>query len=124
MNILITICLVIVGIINFLPIIGVLSSAKMSQAYDISLVSQDLIILMRHRALLFGIVGGYIIYAAFVPMYQNSAMLMGLISMLGFILLCILEGGFNASIQKLVLIDSVGLVVLAVAAYLKFSGKS
>lgn len=124
MNILITICLVIVGIINFLPIIGVLSAAKMSQAYDVSLVSQDLIILMRHRALLFGIVGGYIIYAAFVPMYQNSAMLMGLISMLGFILLCILEGGFNASIQKLVLIDSVGLVVLAVAAYLKFSGKS
>jgi len=79
--------LFIVGVINFLPVMGVLSAARLSQAYAIELDGNDLVILMRHRALLFGIVGGFILYSVFVPGYQTVAMVMAALSMLGYIFL-------------------------------------
>jgi hypothetical protein len=65
MNIIFLVLFFIVGVINFLPVIGIISASKLSQAYSIELASNDLIILMRHRALLFGIVGGFIFYSIF-----------------------------------------------------------
>lgn len=52
MNRTISILLLIVGVINFLPVIGVLSAAKLSSAYSVDLVGNDIIILMRHRRLI------------------------------------------------------------------------
>ena len=50
----ITLCLIIVGLINLAPVLGVLSAQRLEQGYDILLPSNELIVLMRHRALLFG----------------------------------------------------------------------
>lgn len=122
MNIVITICLVLVGLINFAPIAGVFSADNLSRAYSVTLASNDLVVLMRHRALLFGIIGGFILYSAFAPKYQSAAMLMAFISMTGFLALIFLEGNVNASISKIMWIDVVGLVLLAIAAYLKYFG--
>jgi len=116
----ITLCLIIVGLINFAPVVGVLSAQKLQGAYDVALSSNDLIILMRHRALLFGILGGFILFSAFVPSYQTAAMLMAAISMVGFAVLVHSAGGFNASINKVLIVDYVGIVFLAIAAFLKY----
>lgn len=116
----ITVCLVIVGLINFAPLMGVISSSKLESSYAIQLQSNDLIILMRHRALLFGVLGGFILYAAFVPFYQNAAMLMAGISMLGYGALTLSVGGYNAALFKVLLVDIVGLVLLLCAVVLKF----
>jgi hypothetical protein len=112
--------LFIVGVINFLPVLGVLSAARLSQAYAIELDGNDLVILMRHRALLFGIVGGFILYSAFVPGYQAAAMVMAALSMLGYIFLLWQEGGYNASLHRIMLVDIAGIICLAAAAVLKF----
>ncbi|KZY67056.1 hypothetical protein, partial [Oleiphilus sp. HI0067] len=95
-------------------------AAKLNDAYAIKLVSNDLILLMRHRALLFGILGGFILYAAFEPKYQSAAMLMALISMAGFLVLMLGGGEYNAALKKVMLIDIVGIVLLGIAAILKF----
>ncbi|KZX76385.1 hypothetical protein A3715_12840 [Oleiphilus sp. HI0009] len=116
----ITILLVLVGLINLAPILGLLGAAKLNDAYAIKLVSNDLILLMRHRALLFGILGGFILYAAFEPKYQSAAMLMALISMAGFLVLMLGGGEYNAALKKVMLIDIVGIVLLGIAAILKF----
>ena len=120
----ITVCLILVGLINFIPVIGVLSAGKLESAYSISLASNDLIILMRHRALLFGVLGSFILYSAFVPSYQKAAMLMGGISMVGFVALVYLVGGYNESIFKVLMVDIVGIVLLLIAAILKYSYKN
>lgn len=114
-----TLCLVIVGLINFLPVIGVLGAQRLESAYGVALSSNDLVILMRHRALLFGILGGFVLYAAFLPAYQWAAMVLAGISMLGFALLAWTVGGYNASLHKVLLVDLAGLAVLAVAVALK-----
>ncbi|GFD91258.1 hypothetical protein KUL152_34840 [Tenacibaculum sp. KUL152] len=107
--------LISVGVINFLPVIGVLSAAKLESAYSVKLLSNDLIILMRHRALLFGLIGGFLIYSAFVPTYRTAAMVLAGISMVGFVVLAHLTGEFNQSINKIVLVDYAGILMLAAA---------
>lgn len=120
MNHVVTICLVIVGLINILPLVGVLSADKMMTAYDIELASNELIILMRHRALMFGLLGGFILVSAFNPNLQVSAMVMAFISMAGFVILTFLDGPHNTSISKIVLVDVVGLVILSIAVVFKY----
>jgi hypothetical protein len=120
MSIGITVCLVIVGIINFVPVVGVLSAEKLQSSYNIALSSNDLIILMRHRALLFGILGGFILYSAFVPSYQAAAMIMAAVSMIGFAVLVFSVGGYNPLINKVLIFDIIGIVSLAAAAVLKY----
>ena len=111
--------LVIVGLINFLPVIGVVSAVRLEDAYGIELLSNDLIILMRHRALLFGILGAFIIYSAFNYFYRNAAMLMAAASMVGFIVLAYLTGGFNVNIHKIVIADYIGVALLFIAFVIK-----
>jgi hypothetical protein len=121
MNTTISILLIIVGVINFLPVIGVLSAEKLHGAYSVELMGNDIIILMRHRALLFGLVGGFILYSVFKPSYQSAAMVMAAISMLGFLYFVWAAGDYNASIAKIAIIDLAGIVCLVIASALKYT---
>lgn len=123
MSKLISLCLVIVGFINFVPVLAIVSAQKLEAAYSISLTSNDLIILMRHRALLFGVLGGFILYSVYQPIYQGPAILMAGASMLGYVVLMHSVGGYNASMHKVLLIDYVGLGFLAVATTAKYINK-
>lgn len=120
----ITICLVIVGLINFVPVAGLLGAQKIESAYSVVLSSNDLIILMRHRALLFGILGGFILYSAFISSYQSAAMIMAAVSMVGFAALVYSMGGYNGAINKVLTIDIIGIVFLVIAAALKYAFKN
>ncbi|MFT4519180.1 MAG: hypothetical protein ACI9JM_001571 [Halioglobus sp.] len=115
-----SVLLFVVGIINVLPLVGILSGEKLSQMYSVDLVGNDLVILMRHRALLFGIVGGFILYSVFVPVHRGAAMVMAAFSMIGYGLLLWQEGGYNASLYKVLLVDVVGVLCLLGAASLKY----
>jgi hypothetical protein len=117
---LITVCLVIVGLINFVPVLALISLQKLEEAYSISLLSNNLIILMKHRALLFGILGGYIIYSAFIRIHQGPAILMAAISMFGFVVILHYVGGYNKSLYKVLIFDYIGLLFLVIAIVLKY----
>jgi hypothetical protein len=120
----ITALLIVVGLINFVPIIGVISAQKLESAYSISVVGNDLAILMRHRALLFGILGGFILYSAFSPSYQLAAMIMAGVSMVGFAALVLGTGGYNEAIGKVLFIDVLGILFLIAAAVVKYGVKA
>ena len=115
-----TFCLVVVGLINIAPVIGVISAQKLESAYSVTLAGNDLAILMRHRALLFGILGAFILYSAFNPFYQPAAMIMGGVSMVGFALLVLGTGGYNEAVGKVLFIDILGIMFLLAAVVLKY----
>lgn len=123
-NIIISILLLIVGTINFLPVIGVLSAETLSGAYSVDLIGNDIVILMRHRALLFGIVGGFTLYSVIKPSYQSAAIVMAAISMLGFLYFVWAAGDYNASMYKIAIIDLVGIICLAIAVTLKYASRN
>jgi hypothetical protein len=110
--------LIIVGLINFIPVIGVVSGAGLESMYGVALQDGNLIILMRHRALLFGLLGALIVAAAFRTELWPAAYLAGFVSMLGFIALAYAQGDFGPFIRKIVIADIVASVLLAVAAIL------
>lgn len=106
------------GLINFAPIIGILSADRLQGLYGLNFEEGNLLILMRHRALLFGLLGAFMIYAAFRPSLQPLALVAGFVAMLGFIGLAWQVGGYNASIGKIMIVDVVGSIALTVAGVL------
>lgn len=115
---LVAMILLTVGLINFAPIVGLLGADNLARLYDIAAPEGDLQILLRHRALLFGIVGAFIIWSAFKPMYQPAAMLMAAVSMVGYIVLVYLVGEPGIKLYKVALIDAVACVLLLAAMVL------
>ncbi len=111
--------LIIVGLINFIPVAGILSGAAIQSAYGVELTSPDLVILMRHRALLFGLLGGFVLYSVWVPAYQKVAASLAALSMLGFLCLMALEGGYNTLLERIAIVDGVGIGCLLLCVFLK-----
>jgi len=107
--------LFLVGVINFLPIIGVLSLDKINQIYGLSLIDNSLEILLRHRALLFGLIGGFVLFSLYKPQHQIAAISLAALSMLGYLFLFWSIGGSNAELLKVAQIDIVGVILLFAA---------
>ena len=110
--------LIVVGLLNLAPVLGVLSVARLEQLYGLTIDHGDLGILMRHRALLFGLLGAFIIASAFQQVLRPTAIVGGFVSMLGFIVIALPGRPYGAAIHKLVLADAFGSVLLLVAAVL------
>lgn len=112
---LVTVMLLVVGVIHLLPVAGVAGAEKLGVLYGVAVSDPNLEILMRHRAVLFGLLGLFLCGAAFLPGWQPAALLAGLISVASFVWLAWSVGGYNAAIGRVVLADLIALVCLAVA---------
>ena len=113
MNKLVTGALLIAGLINLYPVVGVFSVDQLTKLYGIPFEGGDLLILMRHRAVLFGLLGAFIIYAAFRQSIQVLACIAGLVSMIAFIALAYASGEFGEALNKAIIADVVGSIALA-----------
>ena len=111
--------LVIVGVIHLLPLGGVLSAEQLTALYGVLFGDPNLVILMRHRAVLFGLLGLFLIFAALRRSMQPAAFVAGFASVLSFLYLAWSVGGYNAQIGRVLVADIVALVCLliGVAAY-------
>ena len=117
------ISLFIAGVINMLPSILVFLPEKLSKSYGIEIPNTDFELLLRHRAVLFGIVGGLMIYSSISKNYYSISLISGLISMVSFILLYFLIGGINEELGKVMKIDLVAITILLVG-FLLYKFKS
>jgi hypothetical protein len=116
---LVSISLISVGTIHLLPLSGVLSAERLLSLYGIPFDEPNLEILMRHRAVLFGILGGFLVFAAFTPTFQLAALVAGFISVISFLYLAWAVGGYNEQIGRVFLADVValGFLVVGFVAY-------
>lgn len=115
--------LIVVGLINFFPVIGLVSVDNLAQLYAIEFRGTDEIILMRHRAALFGLLGGFIALSAFRPELQVLACMAGLISMLVFVGLALSAGSYGEALNKAVVADIIGSVGLIIVLLLRWFGR-
>ncbi len=111
---LVSMSLILVGIIHLIPLSGVLSAEKLYSLYGIVFDEPNLEILMRHRAVLFGILGSFLVLAAFKPAYQLAGLVTGFVSVISFIYLALTVGDYNEHIARVFWADIVALVLLVV----------
>ncbi len=109
-----TASLIAVGLLNLYPLIGVLSADQITQLYGLSLETPDQVILMRHRAVLFGLLGVFIIYSAVEQSLRLLACVAGLVSMISFVLLAFASGDYGDELHTVVVADVAGSIALAV----------
>lgn len=115
MELVFRICLFIAGLINFVPSMLAFLPNKIANSYGIEVPDASLELLLRHRAVLFGIVGGIMIFAALTKKYYNLASTIGLVSMISFLILFFLmEGSISKELEKVMKIDAIGIVILVV----------
>ena len=71
---------------------------------------------MRHRAVLFGLLGAFLVYAAFVPDVRTLAFVAGFVSVVSFLVLARSEGATTAEVGRVVAADWAALACLVVGA--------
>jgi hypothetical protein len=112
----IAILLFVVGVIHLLPLAGIAGPEKLAALYGIQAGEPNLSILMRHRAVLFGLLGAFMCFSAFRPNLQLFSLIGGLISVGSFLWLAWTTGGYNAMIAKVVVADVIAMLLLLVAS--------
>ena len=117
----ITILLIIVAVIHIMPISGFAGIARLESLYGIPISGNNMEILMRHRAILFGILGVFFAYAAFTPSVQPLAFLAAFATLVSFFYLAISVGEYNAAIRKIVIGDIVAAISLFGAVILYYT---
>jgi len=108
-----TLLVMVAAAINLAPVLGAFAPDRIAVLYGVSLDDSNLQILMRHRAVLFGLVGGLLLGAAFRPRLRTLGYAVGFASMLSFPLIAWLVGGYSAEIRHVILVDGVGIAALA-----------
>ena len=123
MEILFRITLFIAGAINLLPSILAFLPQKISKSYGIVVPDVNYELLLRHRAVLFGIVGGLMIYSAITKKIYAISVSIGLISMVSFVILYFLLNGINKELEKVMKADVVAIIIL-LTGFLLYKFKS
>jgi riboflavin transporter FmnP len=108
-------CLCIVGVIHLLPLSGALSAERLAALYGLRFDESNLAILMRHRAVLFGLLGAYLIYAAFQPTHQATGLIAAWVSVLSFLYIAWSVGSYNAAVHRVVWADIIATISLLIA---------
>ena len=118
MQILVVAALLVAGVIHILPLAGIIGVDRLAALYGITVTDPNMEILLRHRALLFGILGGFLCAAAWMPAWRPLALTAGLVSAVGFMLIGFQVGGWNQALQRVLVADVIAVVCLVVAAIL------
>ena len=106
------VALVLVAAIHLLPLPGVLGAETLTRLYGIPVEGADLTLLLRHRAVLFGLLGVGIIASVFLPYWRPAAYAAAFVSVVSFLLLAAMEGPTNAAVNRVVVADVIALVLL------------
>jgi heme A synthase len=119
MELIFRITLFIAGLINLLPALLAFLPEKIAKSYGIDIPNSNYELLLRHRAVLFGIIGGLMIYSAIAKKHYEISTTAGLISMTSFIILYFLiDKGINSELKKVMIIDVVATAILCIGLIL------
>lgn len=86
--------LILVGIINAYPMIASFAPAKLTSLYGITVIDPNMLVLLRHRAVLFGLLGIFLIVSAFHSALYTLATVQAIISMMSYVFIAWQEGNY------------------------------
>jgi uncharacterized membrane protein len=93
-----------------------MGAGQLTRLYGVAADDPNAVILLQHRALLFGLLGVLLITAAFRPELRAVALVAGLVSTVSFLVIALGVGGYNAQVARVVVADVLAVVLLLLAA--------
>ena len=109
------------AVIHFLPVTGVLGAARLEALYGVPLDEPNTLLAMRHRAVLFGVLGGLLVAAILEPSLFWAAVIATGVADVAFLVLA-LGTETNAKMKRVVVADVISIGCLAGAAALSAVG--
>jgi hypothetical protein len=106
--------LLVAAVIHLLPVSGVLGPERLASLYGLRFDEPNLAILMRHRAVLFGLLGVFLLFAAFRQGWQTVGYVAAFVSVVSFLWLAYSTGGYSSYIARVVTMDWIALACLVV----------
>ncbi len=104
------------GIVNFIPGLLVFFPSKLYSSYGISKSEANLELLLRHRAVMLGLIGICMIFSSITLEYILLSTTIGLVSMISFIILYFPnKDNINKQLTKVMKIDLIASLFLFIA---------
>jgi hypothetical protein len=115
----VTVVLIAAGLVHLLPAVGVFGAQRLNALYGVAITDPALLLLMRHRAVLFGLIGALMLHAAVAPSLQVWALGAGLLSTLSFVVLAAQAEALAPPLRTVMWIDIALAAALALALLLR-----
>lgn len=106
-----------VGLLNVIPGIALLLPGRLTTLYGIGDLDTDVLVLLRHRALLLAMLGVFLVLAAAQVGWRRPALVAGLVSNVVFVVLAV-SVPTSAQIGRVATIDLIALPLLVVGLVL------
>lgn len=116
MRFVVPVVLLLVAALHLLPLLGVLGAHRLAGLYGVAVQDANLEILLRHRAVLFGLLAAFLGYAAVHRHLHTLALVAGTVSVMSFLLLAWSVGQYNTALSTVVKADLLALALLVLAA--------
>jgi len=116
-------CLVLAALVHFPPVAGIAGAEMLSGLYGVAIDDPSIVLLMRHRAVLFGVLGALLVAGAFVRSLRTFALIAGFVSVVSFLVLAAGVEPRSAAIQKIWVADWIALGFLVIAAAIELRTK-
>jgi len=115
---LVAVILFAVGLLHLYPAAGVFGPERLQALYDIGSTDADTLLLLRHRAILFALLGAALIAGAIHAPWRWPALLAGLISTVSFVVLAFPLDDNSAAVTRVFWSDVVASAALVLAGVL------
>lgn len=107
--------LLVAAVVHLAPVTGLAGAEALHRLYGVDLTDPSTLMLMRHRAVLFALVGLPLLISLFLPTWRVPALCGALISLSAFLGLATTLPALNPALARAVHID-IGLIVLIAPA--------
>ena len=115
--------LLLVALIHLLPLPGVLGPEMLQRLYGLAVDTPDLSLLLRHRAVLFGLLGVGMIASVAWPAWRPAAYAAASVSVVSFLVLAALEHPAQPAIHRVVIADAIAVVLLVAGAFAEWRAR-
>ncbi len=112
--------LALAAVIHITPGIGVVGSSALGLLYGVSAENPNIELLLRHRAVLFGILGLGFAAAAARHEWRTAGLTTAIVSTVSFIALAVIAPDRTAQIDRVIVVDGILALLLVIAAVVHF----
>jgi hypothetical protein len=115
-NSVVSVLLFVAAVIHLLPLAGLFSAENLQRLYGIAATDTDVLILLRHRAVLFALLGTFMLVSIFLPQWRGVAIGAGLVSAVECGLIARTSATYGEAIARVIAADWVAIGCLVAAA--------